>query len=52
MYQIVNGCYVRSDIPALAFSLAIVIAKMYGAMHFRYSIMNFQSGDSWLPLNI
>lgn len=32
MHRTVNGCYADSAIPALAFSLATVIAKMCGAM--------------------
>jgi len=51
LYQIVNGPYAHSTIPALAFRLATVIAKMCGTMLFRYSAMTHQSGDSCLPLN-
>jgi len=52
LYQRVSGCYAHSAIPGLAFRLATVIAKMCGAMHFRYSAMTHHSSDYSLPLNI
>ena len=52
LYQTVNGCYAHSAIPVLAFRLATVITKMCGAMHFSYSAIIHQSGDSCLPFNI
>jgi hypothetical protein len=51
-YQTVNGCYAHSAIPDLTLPLATVIAKMCGAMHFRYSTMIHQSGDCCLHFNI
>jgi hypothetical protein len=48
----VNGCYAHFAIPALAFYLATVTAKMCVVMRFRQSAMTHQSGDSCLPFSI
>jgi len=50
LYQIVNGCYAHSVIPALAFRLTTVIASS-GEVRFANQLTQ-QSDDCGLTLNI